>query len=1051
MLRVPASVTAAGANAETRPSRLADALPMSALTPPRAQGLPVIMPSAGPTSCRPLLSLLQEDDAKLKFFALQKMEALVDTSWAEIADYIEMIEELYEDDKFGNRELAAIVASKVHYNLEQFDESLTYALGAGALFTDQITSGKPSQYVFTILSKVIDRYIAERLERTASPDDDKGPIDARLESIVESMFERCFAEGNIRQAVGIALESVRLDKLEQCIQIATDRAAILSYTLETCQTLVQSRSFRNQVLEVLVAQYRQIARPDYQSMCHCLMLLEDDAAVASHLSELIQKDDDESELLAYQISFDLAESDMQHFLLSVRNGLPTIERPPAPAAAAPPSGDAGPEGGDTEMAEAGAPSQPAASKPELTEAEKKLESKVINLRSILSGEKTIGITLEFLFANNNTDMLILNDMKGKLEARNSITHQACVFANAVMHCGTTVDKFVQDNPDWFKKASNWAKFSAAACVGMIYKGCINSSRTVLKTYLPDAESGGGGGGPFATGGALYALGLIHANHGEGILKFLVNELKNHKGGDDKSETIQHGACLGIGLAGMATGNEELFEDLKSVLFTDSAVAGEAAGLAMGLVMLGTANGRACEEMLSYAQDTQHEKIIRGLAIGLALIMFGREEGADTLIEQLTRHKDPILRYGGMYTLATAYAGTGSNKAIRRLLHVAVSDVSNDVRRAAVTCLGFVLSSSPEQCPRVVSLLAESYNPHVRYGSAMAVGVACAGTGLEEAINLLEPMTKDATDFVRQGAMLALSLVLVQETEVRQPKLKTVRGIFETAVKDKHEDVMAKFGAIIATSILDAGGRNVTISMSTKSGNRKMSAVVGMVVFMQYWYWFPLAHFISLTFTPTCVIGLNKDLKMPVVDFVSNSKPSTFAYPPKTEVKTSAAPTKVATAILSTTAKTEARKKDKAEDAKADGKKEGEEKMEVDAKGSEAAKPEVAKEGEEAGKQEGAESKDDEKDSEKKKDAKEPSFTNLANPARCLIAQKKFVTMPADCRYEPVSKKLFGVVMLRDSQPGTEAELVQVEIPATAAPPKEEEEPPAPEPFEYTEE
>jgi len=166
----------------------------------------------------------------------------------------------------------------------------------------------------------------------------------------------------------------------------------------------------------------------------------------------------------------------------------------------------------------------------------------------------------------------------------------------------------------------------------------------------------------------------------------VTELKNNKGGDDKAETIQHGACLGIGLAGMATGNEELLEDLKSVLFSDSAVAGEAAGLAMGLVMLGTANGRACEEMLSYAQDTQHEKIIRGLSIGMALIMYGREEGADTLIEQLTRHKDPILRYGGMYTIATAYAGTGSNKAIRRLLHVAVSDVSNDVRRAPLRAL-----------------------------------------------------------------------------------------------------------------------------------------------------------------------------------------------------------------------------------------------------------------------------------------------------------------------------------------------------------------------------
>lgn len=38
--------------------------------------------------------------------------------------------------------------------------------------------------------------------------------------------------------------------------------------------------------------------------------------------------------------------------------------------------------------------------------------------------------------------------------------------------------------------------------------------------------------------------------------------------------------------------------------------------------------------------------------------------------------------------------------------------------------------TPEQCPSVVSLLSESYNPHVRYGAAMALGIACAGTGLK---------------------------------------------------------------------------------------------------------------------------------------------------------------------------------------------------------------------------------------------------------------------------------------------------------------------------------
>jgi 26S proteasome regulatory subunit N2 len=37
---------------------------------------------------------------------------------------------------------------------------------------------------------------------------------------------------------------------------------------------------------------------------------------------------------------------------------------------------------------------------------------------------------------------------------------------------------------------------------------------------------------------------------------------------------------------MATGSEELFEQLRSVLFTDSAVAGEGAAFGVGLIMLG---------------------------------------------------------------------------------------------------------------------------------------------------------------------------------------------------------------------------------------------------------------------------------------------------------------------------------------------------------------------------------------------------------------------------------------------------------------------------------
>jgi hypothetical protein len=37
----------------------------------------------------------------------------------------------------------------------------------------------------------------------------------------------------------------------------------------------------------------------------------------------------------------------------------------------------------------------------------------------------------------------------------------------------------------------------------------------------------------------------------------------------------------------------------------------------------------------------------------------------------------------------------------------------------------------------------------RYGAAMAVGIACSGTGMREAMALIEPMLLDATDFVQQ--------------------------------------------------------------------------------------------------------------------------------------------------------------------------------------------------------------------------------------------------------------------------------------------------------------
>lgn len=60
----------------------------------------------------------------------------------------------------------------------------------------------------------------------------------------------------------------------------------------------------------------------------------------------------------------------------------------------------------------------------------------------------------------------------------------------------------------------------------------------MAPYLP---RDGHTGSPYSEGGALYALGLITANHGAAMQPFLRESLLA-----SSNPIIQHGACLGLG-------------------------------------------------------------------------------------------------------------------------------------------------------------------------------------------------------------------------------------------------------------------------------------------------------------------------------------------------------------------------------------------------------------------------------------------------------------------------------------------------------------------------
>lgn len=548
--------------------------------------------------------------------------------------------------------------------------------------------------------------------------------------------------------------------------------------------------------------------------------------------------------------------------MAVVDGLPKAAST-APEAAAPAEGEAK-EGEAKETEVKPEPVAAEADAPVPEGAPEDYWERVGRLRQILAEGFPVDLALDFLYSKSSTDLMILQNIKTAVEGRNSVLHNATVVAHAYMSGGTTIDTFLRNNLEWFSRATNWAKFTAAAGIGVVHKGHIKESQKLLEPYLP---KNGASQSPYSEGGALYALGLIHANQESSddgkTITYLQNALRNA----GPNEVVQHGACLGLGLAAMATANPEILEDLKNtVIGTDSSTAGEGAALSVGLLLLGKGNDSELVqsvilELTTYAHETKREKVIRAIILGIALMMYGQEENADSLVETLQRDKDPIVRYGAMYVIAMAYVGSGNNSAIRRLLHVSVSDVNDSVRRAAVTCLGFILFRTPEKLPSLVALLAESFNGHVRYGACMAVGIGCAGTGRADAIALLEPMLDDALDYVRQGAMIAMAMVVMQVAHAANSKTKIFREKLNKIITDKHQTVMTKMGAILASGIIDAGGRNVVISMQSRSGATRVSAVVGLMMFTQYWYWYPLLHFLSLAFQPTAIIGLTKDLKV----------------------------------------------------------------------------------------------------------------------------------------------------------------------------------------------
>ncbi len=101
-------------------------------------------------------------------------------------------------------------------------------------------------------------------------------------------------------------------------------------------------------------------------------------------------------------------------------------------------------------------------------------------------------------------------------------------------------------------------------------------------------------------------------------------------------------------------------------------------------------------MVNASRNNPHDKIARGMLFGLPLLFLycRKYDLVKDIFEKLIIEHDYMIRMCAINIISICFYGSCDNWAINNFLKVAATDLNNDVRRAAVLGIAFVLFPKP---------------------------------------------------------------------------------------------------------------------------------------------------------------------------------------------------------------------------------------------------------------------------------------------------------------------------------------------------------------------
>lgn len=251
---------------------------------------------------------------------------------------------------------------------------------------------------------------------------------------------------------------------------------------------------------------------------------------------------------------------------------------------------------------------------------------------------------------------------------------AATYVNAFVNAGFGSDKLMTAPPpesassnsvSWLYKNKDHGKIAAAASLGAITLWDVDGGLPQIDKYLYSSDQ-------HVVAGALLATGVVNTNvRNECDPAFALLSDSVAK----ESAEVRAGAILGLGMAYVGCGKEEVQELLVDLLSEEGTTMETAslAALALGMVFVGTCNqevaGAICGALMERPAAELADPMARFMCLGLGLLFLNKQDAVEGSVE-VAKVLDPAVSKLCVITLEVcAYAGSGSVLRVQDLLNM----------------------------------------------------------------------------------------------------------------------------------------------------------------------------------------------------------------------------------------------------------------------------------------------------------------------------------------------------------------------------------------------